>query len=377
MSRKRLINTANLHAGGAIQVASSVLHEMLKFNLAGRGISAALSSEVADAFGDVDLLKSAGMEEIGRYDVRGFDPWNRAARAYTDQFDTVFTVFGPLYRWRVPFRSIVGFAQPWIIYPHNEVYAMLSPLRRLGARIKYRIHSAYFKRADMFVVELDHVKEGLVRELGIDPSRIRVIRNCVSSIYKDETAWGPVHIPPQDSGLRFGFIGRNYLHKNTAMFPEILSVLRKKHGIDGKFYVTFNDEEWRATSPAFRESCINIGPLAPSECPRFYEAMDAVVFPSLLECFSATPLEAMAMGKPLFASDRRFNRDVCGDHAQYFDPLSPEDAARSIAQVFGQGGPDQEALEQARQHAFSFSSPAERAQQYLALFDQTNETLPK
>jgi len=371
MGNNRLINAANLHVGGAVQVVSSFLWELSQFDVSGSKLSIVLSSEVAKAAGNLEALRASGVEDVREYDIRGFDFRNWAARDHADQFSTVFTLFGPLYRWRPPFKSIVGFAQPWIIYPNNEVYSMLRPMQRFKTRIKYWIQSIFFKRSDVIVVELDHVKEGLVRELGIDPAKIHVIRNCVSSIYSNETLWQSVNIPPLDSGLKLGFVGRNHLHKNTAVFPEIISKLRERYGIVAKFYVTFSDEEWRGASETFRESCINVGPLVPSQCPRFYQAMDAVVFPSLLECFSATPLEAMAMEKPLFASDRAFNRDVCGNHAIYFDPLSAEDAAKAIAEAFEKGKPDRASLIAARDHAFSFSSPAERAQRYLDLFEIT------
>lgn len=370
MSRRHLINTANLHVGGAIQVASSFFKEVMHLKLSTKKVSISMSSEVSASFGRPDTLKEVGAEDVVQFDIRGFDPWNRKAQKFFDQFESVFTVFGPLYRWNTPFRSIVGFAQPWIIYPHNEVYAMLPLSGRIRSRLKFWIQSAFFKRADLLVVELDHVKEGLVRELGIDPGKIRVVRNCVSSIYKDKSTWASLEIPAQDFGLKFGFIGRNYPHKNTAIFPEIIQELREKHGIDAKFYVTFTDEEWQETSPDFKENCINVGLISPSQCPEFYQAMDAIVFPSLLECFSATPLEAMAMEKPLFASDRRFNRDICDDHATYFDPLSSKAAAEAIVGYLGKNGPDPIALGLARDHAFSFSSPAERAQQYLALLQE-------
>src|SRR5690606_15046068 len=99
----------------------------------------------------------------------------------------------------------------------------------------------------------------------------------------------------------------------------------------------------------------------------FYRAMDAVIFPSLLECFSATPLEAMAMEKPLIASDRPFNRDVCSDHAHYFDPMAPDTAADQVAKLFSNGTADVNALRLAREHAINFASPRERAQRYLEI----------
>ena len=290
--------------------------------------------------------------------------------------DSVFTVFGPLYRWAPRFRSIVGFAQPWIIYPDNECYARLSPVNRMITRIKFWLQGHYFKRADILVVELEHVKEGLIRELGIDPDRIHVVHNCLSAIYDQNTRWEAVDVPKNASDLCLGFLGRNYAHKNTSVFPEVARLLRERHGISAKFYVTFTDDEWHRSSPEFRSACVNVGPLSVAQCPLFYDAMDAVVFPSLLECFSATPLEAMATRTPLFVSDRPFNRDVCRDHAWYFDPLSPISAADSIAQVMKNGGPGLDVLETAKSHAISFSTPARRAQQILALLMHNDDADP-
>lgn len=361
MTPKALLNATNLHVGGGLQVAVSVVTEILRAADPDLPVSLALSSEIAEMVG-----KGPGN---GLYvlDAFGLKGGGRRARALLDRHDTVFTLFGPLYRWRPPFRSIVGFAQPWIIYPRNEVYTLLPRAARLKTRLKFWIQAQFFKRSDALVVELDHVKAGLISELGIDPARIHVIHNCVSALYGDEGLWEPLAMPATEGVLRLGFLGRNYRHKNTAIFPAIVSALRRRHGREAKVFVTFTAEEWRACGPEFRAACINVGPLTAAQCPAFYRGLDAVVFPSLLECFSATPLEAMAMGRPLFASDRSFNRDICGPHARYFDPLAPEQAADQIASLFAAGGPDPAALTAARRHAFAFASPATRAEKYLAL----------
>jgi glycosyltransferase involved in cell wall biosynthesis len=283
------------------------------------------------------------------------------------KFDVVFTIFGPLYIFRKPYKSIVGFAQAWIIYPNNECYKMLPVIDRFKMRLKYLIQGFFFKRADELVVELEHVKQGLINQLSFPAERIHVIHNCISSIYLNDSLWHPVLFPPTDGFLRLGFIGRNYIHKNTVIFPKVVSELALSHGIVARFFVTFTEKEWTDCSPEFRSVCINVGPLAVAQCPKFYEALDAVVFPSLLECFSVTPLEALAMQKTLFASDRPFNRDICGPHAHYFDPLAPSDAAKAIANVFGGLGPDPDALLAGREHAIHFSNPKERAEKYLAL----------
>ena len=136
------------------------------------------------------------------------------------------------------------------------------------------------------------------------------------------------------------------------------------------FYVTLTDQEWKSCSREFKEVCVNVGELKISQCPHFYQSMDAMIFPSLLECFSSMPLETMFMKKPLFASDRPFNREICGPHANYFDPLSPIDAADKIFNVFSNNYPKLEDLCKAQEHAINFSSPKKRAKKYLDLLNK-------
>jgi len=241
---------------------------------------------------------------------------------------------------------------------------------RLKNRLKYWIQGFYFKRADVLIVELEHVRERLISELKIKPDRIVVIHNCLSSIYFDEKNWERVFIPPVDCDIRLGYLGRNYLHKNTAIFPAIASELKRKYGISVRFYVTFTENEWKKCTSDFKAISVNVGSLTVAQCPSFYKAVDAIVFPSLLECFSATPLETMAMGKPLFASDRPFNRDICGKYANYFDPTSPESAAEVIAHFFSTERQNRSILCAARNHAINFSNAKDRAKKYLDLLMQ-------
>jgi glycosyltransferase involved in cell wall biosynthesis len=366
---KRAINAANLHVGGGVQVAVSFLHELaLQPELAARiavFASAKVDGELKAVGCDVERFQSYVV-----IDMHGLMRGARALYRELDRHDVVLTVFGPLYRWSPPFRSVVGFAQAWILYPDNESEATLPRLARWRQRAKFWIQKQFFRRADELIAELEHVRDGLVRRLGYDARAIHLVRNSVSSLYRQPEAWRPVSMPRASCDLRLGFVGRNYPHKNTAIFPGIVALLRQRHGIEAKVYVTFNEAEWEACPPEFQASCVNAGPLSVTQCPAFYQAVDAVIFPSLLECASATPLEAMAMGRPLFASDRPFNRDLCSRHARYFDPLSPESAAAAIAEWFREGGPDESELAMARRHALDFSNAGERARKYMAILLQ-------
>lgn len=361
---KCLIFAGNLHVGGGVQVAASFIQEMMLSGSDLSNITVFVSSEVACNIdmNSPNIQRFNGFKIVNAY---GIGIFNSGLNYEMDQFDIVFTIFGPLYRWKTPFKSIVGFAQPWIIYPKNDCIDKLSVFSALQLRIKYLIQGIYFRRADALIVELDHVRDKLIRYLGVSSEAVTVVRNCLSSNFRNEFEWIPIEMPLSDCDLRLGFLGRNYPHKNTHIFSAIAKALDENYHIKVKFFVTFTESEWRNCTQEFQSACINVGPLKVAECPLFYRALDGVVFPSLLECFSATPLEALAMGRPLFASDREFNHDICGKYATYFDPLDSEDAARVIAQYFQSELPCDNNLQLARNHAFNFSSPDIRASQYL------------
>jgi glycosyltransferase involved in cell wall biosynthesis len=58
-----------------------------------------------------------------------------------------------------------------------------------------------------------------------------------------------------------------------------------------------------------------------------------MVFPSLYEGFGQPPLEAMACGCPVAASDIPAVAEACGDAAALFDPKDSEDIAAVVAAV--------------------------------------------
>jgi glycosyltransferase involved in cell wall biosynthesis len=366
VSSRYLINASNLHTGGGVQVAVSFLFEVSLMPELAAKVGVVASTEVAGGLAEM-ACETKRFADFRVADVHGFVMRKTSADRLMDSCETVLTIFGPLYRWRKSFRSVVGFAQAWILYPDNECALQLPPAKRVALRFKYWVQAQFFRRADRLIVELEHVRQGVIGRLEVEPSRVTVVHNCLSSIYSMRPKWRPVSVPPASGEFKLGFVGRNHPHKNTAIFPEVAKILAEQFGIAVKFFVTFTPAEWAACSPEFQATSVNVGPISIAQCPAFYAAMDAVIFPSLLESFSATPLEALAMERPLIASDRAFVREVCGNHAIYFDPLSAQSAAERVAVLARNGGPTSEALRTAREHAFSFASARNRAHCYMDL----------
>lgn len=362
-----LINSSNLHNGGGVQVAISFIYELSLMKDKDFSYIHIITSKEVDTglknlntqtkvFGHYEVLDTYGLQALK-------SPLNRIIKNY----DLVFTVFGPNYLRIKAKKDIVGFAQPWIINFDNPISKKLSSLNKLKLWSKFNLQWLFFLRSNHYVVELEHVKEKLHVQKKISNKKISVVYNTVSSLYKDSSKWRPIVVNKSENQLSLGIVTRDYPHKNLDVLPKVAQSLKLNHNLSVHFYTTLNDEEWSKRSSLFKKHVSTVGLLSPEECPSFYQQIDGVIFPSLLECFSATPLEAMVMEKPLFASDRGFIRDVCHNYAIYIDPLDADDIALKIANYFLSDSINTNQLKEAKEHAFNFSSAKSRAANYLEI----------
>jgi glycosyltransferase involved in cell wall biosynthesis len=82
-----------------------------------------------------------------------------------------------------------------------------------------------------------------------------------------------------------------------------------------------------------KNQILNIGPLKQEQLAEYFYHSNALMFPTLMESFSGTYLEAMHFGLPILTSDLDFAHYVCDDAAIYFDPWSASDIAEKIVML--------------------------------------------
>ncbi|MET2953883.1 glycosyltransferase [Vibrio harveyi] len=324
-----LINASNLHYGGGVQVAVSFIYDCL---LARCDFNYIVSSKVYDNLKEVLPTKEM-LNNISILDVYGFSSLKSKDKKMFAKFDLCFTIFGPFY-YQIPVdRHICGFAQPWVAYPKNEVYGMISTLDLVKTKLKFCIQKYFFSKYDLLIVEQEHVKDALI-EQGFKRDNIKVVSNAVSSVFFDKKCWSKVTIPNElsdSSNLTLGFIGRNYIHKNLKILSKVDSILKNKFNLTVNFLFTLSDDEMKENEFDKIKNFYSVGSLSLSQCPSFYQFIDALIFPSLLECFSATPIEAKIMGKPIFASNRSFITGTVDINRLYlFEPTSADSIASTI-----------------------------------------------
>lgn len=371
-NRKRsvLINGSNLHVGGGVAVASSFIDCLSHIPHRNYDIHLLVSTEIDSnlkAFGtNVGVFKSYTVTDF--YGISAL--WKGLHRYFTDM-DVVFTVFGPAYFLRPITRHVFGFAQPQIIYPDNPSASRMPYWIRAKENLKYGLQKLFFCRADRLIVELEHVQHKLEKLTLFKNIPIHVVHSCVHTIYHEKAKWAQVDLTESNHAIKLGIISRNYPHKNLSLLPQLKSYLKNSLDLNVEFYVTFSQEEWRKCTEEFRSCINNVGSLRLNQCPTFYSLMDGVIFPSLLECFSAVPIESMMLKRPLFASDLPFVRDVCGDYCNYFDPLSVENIGNVISKYFGMSSDRRQAqIDEAFAHVQKFTDATLRASRYLDVIEQ-------
>lgn len=367
-----MINASNLLVGGGVQVAHSFLEELKDF---GQDEYFVLLSSPLRSQLDI----SSYPERFTFYHipvsparVMGRQKVTRELGTLEKRFrpDVVFSVFGPSY-YRPSTVHVMGFAYGWAIYPDSSAYRILSKAEAWRSCVRRAYVKYYTKRdGDYFIVETETVKERLVRYRWTDASRIFVVGNTFHRVF--ETQPSPSKKIRDDGKFRFVTISAAYPHKNLQIIREVVPLLKAKR-IECRFYVTLPDDAYKKYFSGVEEWVYNLGPLCISECPGVYMQCDAVCLPTLLECFSASYPEAMKMGLPIVTSDRDFAHSICGDAAEYVDPLNPVDIAEKIEILVKNRQRRDELRKRGYARLQMFPSARTRAEKYVAICKSVTE----
>lgn len=362
-----LINCSNLQGGGAVAIATSFIsHISVTPNEINAEISLICSSSVYGNLSDqkIDLSK---FKLVIVQDIYGITFRALLIHNLFKNYDLVFTVIGPAYFLFKKARHIFGFAHPWIIYPNNYSFKEMRFYSKIIVRLNSFIRALFLMRADQFVVEHTHVKEALQKIYLLKSIPTAVVHSEVDSIFEKPEKFTPIKIPARNCTYRLGLISRNYAHKNIKILPNVKKKLMEMFGINVEFYVTFTEAEWADCSHDFQSSICNVGPLLHSQCPNFYLQMDAIIMPTFLECFSAVPIEAMVMKKPVFISDLNFIRDVYSSACVYFNPRDAVDIATSIANFFNDPNARRILMDHVDKFIGAYSQHGVRGDSYLKM----------
>lgn len=371
-----LINAANLHIGGGVQVACSLINEIFESRdfCENYSILILASSEVyRSILFPVTMPGNVQVKCLNYYGPRGGFNFRRQLIKEIDNFkaESVYSVFGPSYLYNLPVEHFIGFANAWLVSPNKKLYMSMPYKKKVFSRLKYFFYKlSLYCESTTLITETDLMKEKISKDWILKGKDVFVVSNCHSSIYIDRSQWKKIEIPKFDCDLVFCTISSNYFHKNLDIISDVAKILDEKFDLEAKFIVTLPHEVYASKSRQFKKYTHNLGTVLPEQCPYIYEMADALFLPTLLETFSASYPEAMVMNVPILTSNLDFARDICKDAAIYFDPTDSYDIADKIYNFASDDSLRLSKIRKAKELLSSLPNSSQRLQQILTIINR-------
>jgi len=342
MNKSILINCISVKrsAGGAFQVAKNFINSCL-FNNRFNWIF--LISE------DL-LLEFEGNEKflMGNYFVFRTQPevttYMKALRLIRNiekslKPDLVYTIAAPSYfSFRAP--EVMRYTNPWVADLNKYAFDTLNFGEKIKRHCYNFIQRMLIKKCKYFITQTDACKAGIIKITGYKNSVVKVIPNTLPSLYlkyADQIA------QPFDLSnvkiINVLYITAPHIHKNIDLIPEVIEHLVNKFNIknirfnitvpiNSPFLIRFYE---KANSLGVKNYIVNHGYCNQDQLANLYLKSNIYFFPSLLETFSVSLLEALYFKQFIVATNFAFNKYITGEAALYFEPLNSLDAAAKIS----------------------------------------------
>lgn len=236
-----------------------------------------------------------------------------------------------------PCKQAVLIHQSQIVYNSKHFGKMaIKDSFRIWA-VKQRVKKC-LKTTNLIFCQTPVVRDRFAREMNYPISKIKIMPNAVSVFAKDVIGSDKADAVFNDTNKFNLFLLSRYMpHKNFEILIDLFSKYRNELK-EVRCIITIEAEHHKNSKKLLenihkynlQDNIVNVGPLKQEELGSFFKGCDAFLFPTLLESFSGTYLEAMHFGLPILTSDLDFARYVCYDSALYFNPWDSKDILDKI-----------------------------------------------
>nr|WP_231135201.1 glycosyltransferase family 1 protein [Motilibacter deserti] len=233
---------------------------------------------------------------------------------------------------------------PRVVTVHDLLHRRFPQLVPLPVRYGTRfLVDAAGRRADLVLTVSEASAADLQRYLGLP--RERVVVTPPGAFHASSPGGGvePEESVGPDARALLGLPDRPYVlsvgtgrpHKNLPRLVEALAILPA----GGRPLLVLTGGGAQAElGPVARQHGVDgdvryAGWVADDALEALYRGACAYVMPSLFEGFGLPVIEAMRRGVPVACSDIPVLREVAGDAAEYFDPMSAASIAAALRQV--------------------------------------------
>ncbi len=278
-------------------------------------------------------------------------------------------------KWKIDLAHFLYPSNPWARLPFptivtvHDVIPWIFPAYRTRWRSKlYQFYARHaLKKADHVITPSHFSKKEIVSTLKVKEKNITVIPHGVPPAFP---TLGPT-VPLRRPFLLYvgGYDERKnvprliqaflkYLAHETAF--DLILVGGKKKGLESLITDEYAPRVSATIPVQPKGHIIFTDQLDARELDILYHQATLLVHPSLYEGFNLPVLEAMAAGLPVAAADIPVNREVTGEHAVFFDPLSIDSIGQTLRSLLANAPFQkilaQDAREKAREYRWEKSA---------------------
>lgn len=238
-------------------------------------------------------------------------------------------------------------------------------------------------KAEAIVTVSEYSKTEIIKHLGVDEDRIRVILEDAGGNFiplREEVQLSAVkerYGLPRDFVLTVGAL---HTRRNIPRLLEALARLEAETNSPIDVLVVGSQAPFSppvdiaeiASQVGLRGRALHVDYISEEDLVLLYNACTMLAYPSLYEGFGLPVLEALACGTPVACSNVTSIPEVAGNAALYFDPCDIDDMAKALGQVWNE--PDRrDELRKAGLERASLFSWREASRELLSLFGEVLE----
>jgi glycosyltransferase involved in cell wall biosynthesis len=210
----------------------------------------------------------------------------------------------------------------------------------------YMILTEITIKTNTIIVPSNFWRDYIIKNFHVSPNKITTTHEAVDPEFLDKIDNLNKKIPNSQPENYIIYTGNLYPHKNVEIIIQALKSLPNINLkiICARNYFTQRIEDMSKKLHVYKQIEF-LGYLPDTEFKKIYSQAIALVHPSLMEGFSLTGLEAMALGCPVISSNSSCLPEIYQNSVLYFDPTDAQDLANQIKKLYNSNDLRQELIQ--------------------------------